>query len=164
MKHYIELQERIARIVLHIKDLTSIDELFRDREFREIHSDPSPYAAAALQLYADEKQSAFNKEIAGYAMQKLPLDEFVPFVATVTDEVAMGGLDARLLERLAFPEVHLGSQFAFNYKRPDVQTLLKRIVALERLSAPMRNYITDRVMTGLARADILDMREAGQIP
>lgn len=159
-----DLQQHTVLIAARVKDLTALGDLFGVPQFVQLHRDPGPWAEAARQLYLNPQVDAFQKEIAGYAMQRLPLPDFVRLVSAVADEVQALRLPSRALERLAFPQLQMGAQLALNHEQPEVQALLRRLAELPGLAQRSRNYITDEVLPGKARASILALREAGQLP
>lgn len=160
-----DLAERVQKIASRVGDLsTTPNVLLQDRAFREVFEAPDNFAEEAAALYADPKQSLLNKEITGYAMQRLPLAKLVWLVSVVTDLVAKNAVPGKLLDQLAFPSFDWGTQLRENYEQREVRALLERIAGLEQLSEKRRDYIRERVLTGKAREEILELREAGQIP
>ena len=160
-----EFGQRIKAIADEVGDLsTTAEVLFNSKAFLEIYEAPDAYADAAVLLYADPARPVLQKQIVGYAMQRLPLDPFVRLVTAVADLVAAEKLPARLLDSLAFPAFNWGAQLALAYDRPAVNALLTRLANTPQLSDQRRALIRHEVLTGKTREDVLTLKEAGQIP
>ncbi|WP_437317097.1 hypothetical protein [Sorangium sp. So ce385] len=165
MKTPVSLEVRVAEVGGLVKDLsTTPDGLFRYSEFLEIYEAPDSFASAAAALYADPRQSLLHKEITGYAMQRLALPQFVKLVVSVADLVEEERVPERLLDKLAFPPFNWGAKLVLNYQSAEVRQVLERLAALSLLSESRRQYIRKSVLSGKARQDYLEMKEAGQIP
>lgn len=164
MNPNVKFLERIARIAEQAGDLsTTPDVLFHDRAFIEIYEGPSAFVSAAAAIYADPKQPILFKEITGYAMQRLPLEEYGSLVSLVADMVSKNALPPRLLDKLAFPAFNWGAQLAVNFENPKVQALLETMTGLPQLSQQRREMIRTSVLTGATRKDFLTLQEAGQV-
>jgi hypothetical protein len=159
-----EFQQRINQIANMVKDLTSPDDLFRYPLFIEVYEAPNQFLEVASQLYADPKQPKLNKEITGYAMQRLPLDEFLQLVSLLFDLVNFDIIDAQLLETFAFPPLNWGAQLAMHYNHSNVNPLLQKLASSKKLNNRTRTYIQEDVLTGHAQEDIIELQEMGQIP
>lgn len=165
MNQSIDFPERIRSISEAAGDLSTTPEgLFNDESFIEIYEKPGAFAKAAAAIYSDPKQPLLNKEVTGYAMQRLPLQQFIELVSLVADLVSTDSLPPRLLDKLAFPAFNWGAQLALNYDDPKVKALLERLASLKQLSQQRRDIIRERVLTGAMRKDILTLKEAGQLP
>ena len=156
-------EERIARIAAEVKDLTTTSALFGPELFREVYEDPSSYLKEAAELYHDPEVPRYHKMITGYAMQQLPLEDFVWLVGHVTSLTERGDLDPLLLETLAFPTLDWGAQLAMYYEAPEVQRLLTRMLELDTVSEETHVYIREEVMSGHAKQDVERLRRAGQL-
>lgn len=156
--------ERIERIARAVEDLTTTDVLFGEAEFLQVYENPAGKAELALGVYQNELTPQLQKEIAGYSMQRLPIEELAWLIAQVGRLVEKDELDPRLLETLAFPALNWGARMQTDYDQPLVRRLLEKLAVFDKLSPKRRIYIRDKVLTGKARADVLDLREAGQIP
>lgn len=160
----VELQVRVENVASEVCDLTVPDDLFRYRNFLEIYETPIPFAAAAIELYADRAVPMLHKQIVGYAMQRLPIEQLVSLVSSVADLTSQKVIPPALLELIAFPPLNWGVQLRVDYERHDVNALLKRLAAMDEVSSDIGAYIRERVLTGLAKEDVCELREAGQIP
>ncbi len=159
-----DYRQRIDAIALSVGDLTIPDDLFRYREFIDVYENPGPFKDAASALYADPEVAALQKEIAGYSMQRLPVDRLVALGFHVADLTDRKIVSARLLDRLVFPPLNWGTQLIENYERPDARALMERLSRMDKLPESRRKYIHEQVLTGRARQDVLELRGMGQIP
>jgi hypothetical protein len=165
MNDKIDLARRTHEIAEGVGDLlTTPDVLFHLTAFLQIYEAPDALVEQAAQIYADSQASSLQKEITGYAMQRLSLEKFIWLVSGVALLVEQDRVPGQLLDQLAFPPLNWGAQLALNWDRADVKALLLRLAALKQLNDWRRTYIRDRVLTGKAQAEYLDLKEAGQIP
>ena len=158
------LKQIIAEIAEGIGDLTSPDSLFQYRSFMEIYEDPLAQVREANALLTEPEVPALNKMIVSYAMQRLPPKEYLSWLGFAVQMAENGHLSIEVLQALAFPPLNWNTFLAENYHQPQVRDLLERLAALPDLDSNWRTYILQEVLTGEARNDVLDLREAGQIP
>lgn len=164
MSELVQFKQRIGEIARAVGDLTTPEDLFRVKPFLEVYEAPSPFVTAAAGLYADPAETRLHKEITGYSMQRLPVDQLVWLVSGVAQLAAERKVDPSLLDRLAFPPLNWRVQLITNYSDPKVRDLLERLAQMRELSEERRTYIREQVLTGQAREEVLEMREMGQIP
>jgi len=164
MSDLVQFKQRIDEIARAAGDLTTPDDLFRVKRFLEVYEAPSPFVTAAAGLYADPTETRLHKEITGYSMQRLPVDQLVWLVSQVAQLASEGKVDPRLVDRLAFPPLNWRVQLIMNYNQPNVRNLLERLAQMPELSEERRAHIRDQVLTGRAREEVLELREMGQIP
>ena len=164
MEEAMDYRLRIETIALSAGDLTTPDDLLQYREFIDVYENPGPFQDAASALYADPEVAALQKEIAGYSMQRLPVDRLVQLGFHVADLADRQVVSASLLDRLVFPPLDWGTQLVENYERPDVMALMERLSRMDKLAETRREYIREQVLTGRARQDVLELRETGRMP
>jgi hypothetical protein len=158
-----DFRERIDHVAARLVDLTSPDDLFAQPDFLLLYENPTPYLAWTLTLWVNPEVPPLKKTIAAYAMQRLPIGDFVALVSALADLVAQGRAPVRLLERLAFAPPNWGAALVVNHQDPRVEPLLRRLASFEAFNASRREYIAREVMTGEAKKQIDVMRETGQI-
>jgi len=125
MQEINEFARTIAPIGTAVKSLELADELFASRSFRDLYEHPQAHQAAATALLARQEESSHHKKIVGYAMQRLPPEQFVLFVSALADSVERGDAEMDALETTAFAPLNWGRQTLLRYHRePSVQLLL----------------------------------------
>lgn len=158
-----DFRNRIDHVATRLVDLTSPDDLFAQPDFLVLYENPTQYRVWTLSLWANPEVPPLKKTIAAYAMQRLPIGDFVAQVSALADLVAQGRAPVRLLERLAFAPPNWGAALVVNHQDPRVAQLLRRLASFEAFDASRREYIAREVMTGEAKKQIDVMRETGQI-
>lgn len=157
MQEIDEFARTIAQIGTEVKSLELADELFASRSFRHLYEHPQDYQAAATALIALREESTHHKKIAGYAMQRLPPEQFVLFVSALADNVERDNLGMDVLETVAFAPLNWGRQSLLRYYRePPVRAFLERLLAMPGLTPYRRDYIRNDILTGKAVEDYLD--------
>jgi hypothetical protein len=150
-------ERTIVQIGSHIKSLGVPDELFTDDSFRAIYEHPQEFFDVAIELIGRRNLTTHQKRVMGYAMQRLPAEQFVQYIAAAADSVEAGTSDVAVLESTAFAPLNWGRQsLIMRYDQPQVQLLLHRLMNMPRLSAGRRSYIRDSILTGRAKTDYLD--------
>lgn len=156
MQQINEFANIIEKIGNDVRQLDVPDELFAPDSFRAIYENPDFYLASATALVGRKNLSSHHKKIIGYAMQKLPPEQFVMFVSLIVDSVEQGITSIDVLESTAFAPLNWGRQSLINYyQQPTVQELLMRIVSMPKLSSVNKEYIHDDILTGKAKQDYL---------
>ncbi len=146
----------ITTIANDVKSLGVPDELFASRAFVVIYETPQTYLSSAIKLTGSVDVSTHEKLIIGYAMQRLPREQFVAYVSAIANSVERGTTDIKVLESTAFAPLNWGRQsLIMNYQDPQVVALLVRLMNMKQLSSDRKAYIRDRMLTGLAKQDYL---------
>lgn len=153
--------QKFAAIIINIgnevKSLSVPDELFASRAFIPVYENPQAFFAPALALMGGGEMNSHQKMIIGYAMQRLPVAQFVALVAATADNVEQHVTDIKVLETTAFAPLNWGKQsFLMYYDDPRVVVILRRLMAMKQLSEKRRAYIRDEVLTGRAKPEYLD--------
>lgn len=149
--------QTIHRIALEVKSLAVPDELFSSRAFVEIYEKPLPSFPAAAALMGARDATPHEKKIAGFAMQRLPPEEFVSFLEATLQAVEAGATTVDVLESAAFAPLNFGRQsLVMKYDSSRVQALAARLLELPQLSPQRKAYLRDKVLTGVARRDYVD--------
>ena len=156
MQQINEFANLIEKIGSDVRQLDVPDELFAPESFRSIYEKPELYLASAITLIGRKDLSSHHKKIIGYAMQKLPPEQFVVFVSLLVDSVEQGITSIDVLESTAFTALNWGRQSLINYyQSPTVHELLMRIASMPKLSTVNKEYINDDILTGKAKQDYL---------
>lgn len=151
----------ISQIAGQVKSLDVPDELFASKEFIAIYESPQAHLPQATLLVARRDVSAHEKLIIGYAMQRLPAEQFAGFLSSLADSVEQGLTEIRVLEKVAFAPLNFGYQpLLVHYSQRQVQAVLIRLMNLKVLPAARKAYIRDRVLTGQANQEYRDYMEA----
>lgn len=147
----------LRAISREIKELGVPDELFSSKPFNQIYTSPQSHLAEAMAVMSKEDINAHDKIIAGYAMQRLPPEQFIAFISSLADTVEHGQTNMEVLESAAFAPLNFGHQpLILYYQHPTVRALLGRLLHMPGLSANHREYIQEDLLTGKAKADYLD--------
>lgn len=157
MQEIHDFASAISAIGREVKQLGVPDELFASKPFNQLYTHPEGHLAAAMALMGGADASAHDKKIAGYAMQRLPPEQFVAFIAAAIDSVERGQTGMDVLERTAFAPLNFGRQtLIMYYQHPTVRALLNRLSQMPQLSPARLEYIRDDILTGKAKQDYLD--------
>jgi hypothetical protein len=154
---------RITRIKTAIGDLTWTGGLLRLEEFRQVHADPQPYRDAALGALEAAGLGEEEKVVIALSMQKLPLPELVRFGERVLDLLEAGRVSEVVLNHAVFPTYDWNTALVERFDDPAVQELLRRVLASPAVNDGRKHIVKDEILTGNARTDVLELREAGEI-
>jgi hypothetical protein len=154
---------RIERIHQGVQDLTWTGGLFRNEDFREIHAHPEQHLDAALDALRSADVAEPQKVIVALSMQKLPLEALVRFSERVLDDLEAGHISERVFEQAVFPTYDWNTALEEHYDDGAVQRLLARVAASPKVGERRKEIVRDVILTGRARQDVLQLREAGQI-
>jgi len=165
MNEAINLPQCVREISKHIgEDLSTwTSVLFGEAAFIQIYEHPDALVEQAAGIYSDPNETYVHKEITGYAMQRLPVDKYVWLVSHVMLLVEQERIPPRLLGRLAFPELNWRPNLSLYWDKPEVKALLLRLADCKPLGDDRRADIKNRILTGKAREQYLDLKEAGQL-
>ncbi len=83
----------IENIAADVQTLGVPDALFGSEPFVVIYRNPKEYLPAAGELIDSKVAGRHEKQIVSYAMQRLPPEDFVPFVKRTADSVERGVTD-----------------------------------------------------------------------
>lgn len=157
--------ERFSRtmkqIANQVKSLGVPDELFASELFIRVYESPQTWLSSASQLTGRQDLTTHEKLIMGYAMQRLPWEQYVTFLSAMVDSVEAGITDIAVLENTAFAPFNFGTQtLIMKYQQPRVRGLLTRLMNLKRWPEARKAYIRDRVLTGRAQQEYLDFMDS----
>jgi hypothetical protein len=158
-----DFMARIARIKAAIGDLTWTGGLFAYPEFREVHAHPQAHVEAALEVLAGPGTSEQDKVIVALSMQKLPLPERLRFSDKVLGLLDEGLVSQAVFEQAVFPTYDWSTALAERFDDPEVQRFLQRVLASPAVGEQRKGLVRDEYLTGNARKDVLELREAGEI-
>jgi hypothetical protein len=147
----------IAQIGNEVKSLGVPDELFVPKAFKTIYEAPQPYFVPATEMMTRREVTTHHKQIVGYAMQRLSLEEFVRFISVTADSVDQGITDVKVLEAATFSPLNWGKQsLIMHYEQPQVHALLRRLLTMAQLPSQRKTYIRDKMLTGEAKQEYLN--------
>lgn len=158
-----DFMARITRIKAAIGDLTWTGGLFAHEDFRQIHVHPQAHVEEALAALQSGETGEEEKVIAALSMQKLPLPELLRFSERVLDLLEKGLVSEAVFEQAVFPTYDWNTSLAERFDAPEVQRFLQRVLASPAVSAQRKELVKDEILTGNARKDVLELREAGEI-
>jgi hypothetical protein len=154
---------RVTRIKAKIGDLTFAGGLLGVDAFREIHAHPQTYLDAALPALEGTALGEEEKVIVALSMQKLPLPDLVRFSEGVLSLLEAGRVSETVFQNAVFPTYDWNTALAEGFADPGVQRLLQRVLASPSVNARRKEIVKDEILTGNARKDVLELREAGEI-
>jgi hypothetical protein len=68
-----------------------------------------------------------------------------------------------VFEQAVFPTYDWNTAFAERFDAPEVQRFLQRVLASPAVGAQRKQIVKEEILTGNARKDVLELREAGEI-
>jgi len=155
-----EFAKTVERIGKDVKRLSVPDELFASKDFVSIYERPQASIAAAVAAIRGSDLNAHHKKIIGYAMQRLPPEQFLAFISSMADSVERGVTDMEVLETTAFPPLNWGRQsLVRHYQAAPVGAFLARLSNMPQVPEFRRQYIKGKMLTGTARRDYTIYRE-----
>jgi hypothetical protein len=158
----IDLKNELSVIETGMGDLTAPGLLFRFQSFRTIYDHPKVYEQRAIEAIASPEVNETQKLIIVYAMQQLPVHDYVVFAQEVMRLCQEGGVPPIVLERAICPSYDWSTALAENYRSNNVRSFLTAASRSGMLTAAMTAYV-DRIITGKAMQDIREMRRDGII-
>lgn len=152
-----EFAKTVEQVGKDVKRLGVPDELFASKGFVSIYESPQASIAAAVAAIHGSDLNAHHKKIIGYAMQRLPPEQFVAFISSMADSVERGVTDMDVLETTAFPPLNWGRQSLVRYyQAPPVRAFLIRLSRMPQLPEIRRHFIAGKMLTGKARQDYFE--------
>lgn len=158
-----DFMARITRIKAAIGDLTWTGGLFAYEDFRQIHVHPQAHVEVALKALESGGTGEPEKLIVALSMQKLPLPERLRFSERVLDLLEKELVPESVFEQAVFPTYDWNTAFAERFDAPEVQRFLQRVLASPAVGAQRKQIVKEEILTGNARQDVLELREAGEI-
>jgi len=153
------LIEQIMEIDRDVEDLSVPGDLFASKTFIALYEKPGEIIEDAKTLLRHLVLTPKQKQILAYSLQKLPVEDYRKVVSHVIDGVVEGETDMKTLDALTFPSFEWGGGLIRTSDNPETVALIKRILELEHLPAAKKAYIETSVLTGTAKADLLDYQE-----
>lgn len=162
-----EFVKKVASIAHEVPDFEIRVQLFDSTKFLEIWRNPELYQSDAIKFLGCRKRNTREKLIVGYAMQNLPLKEFLKFANELTDLRKQGYLNPKLYQSIVFPSYDWNTLLAENYGDADVQVFLMRLkvekIFPESADRGIDTQYIDDLLSGRTAAYIKELRESGQL-
>lgn len=156
------LEPLVRRLDARLGKFVDPGALFEDKEFIRVYESPAAAKAEALSLLARADVSQGQKRITVYAMQRLPLKDYVDFVEKLLELKQRGKVTRFVYKTGAFPNYDWSTALAENYKDPSVAAFLKK--ARAEAASDVERTMIDEMLSGKAAAEVRELREDGQLP
>lgn len=157
-----DLEPLVRRLDARLGELVDPGALFEDKEFVRVYESPAAAKGEALSLLARADVSERQKRIVAYAMQKLPLKDYVAFVDRLLELKRQGKATRFVYKTGAFPGYEWSTTLSENYKDPAVAAFLKK--ARAEAASDAEKTMIDEMISGKAAAEVRELREDGQLP
>ena len=155
------LEPLVRRLDAKIGALIDPGALLEDKEFIRVFESPAPARAEAQSLLARADVSGNQKFITVYAMQRLPLKDYIQFVEKLLELKLAGKVTPSVYSNGAFPTYEWSTALAENYRDPAVIAFLKK--ARAAATNDDQKALIDETLSGQAAADVRELREDGQL-